>query len=337
MMKRFSGVIFRVLTMFFMALTPAFAQQQPMAFPLDCQAGQSCWIIGYPDLSGDAGVAKDFKCGPGATDNDVFLRLGLPDAGTIPLDMRVLAIDDGVVMDATDGVSDIVASSKANIKAGTPTCGNGVVIKHASGMESVYCHMRRNSIAVESGEQVQKGQTLGVAGQSGIALWPQLGFALRKGGYFLDPITSATIAEGCGMKGTPVMTMPYEFTQYQPVAIVSLGFANGPVSAQAMALGKAVRFAGLNSEEKAINLWGMILGVRKGDRIEIRLRDPRGRTFYYTDILADADAARMPVNAVRERGYSRWRAGLYTGELTVTRKIGVVPYSVSRSVTLEVE
>ena len=67
------------------------------------------------------------------------------------------------------------------------------------------------------------------------------------------------------------------------------------------------------------------------------LRDPRGRTFYYNDVTVDADAARVPVNALRQRGPVNWRRGLYVGEVTVTRKIGITPYSVSRQVSLQVD
>jgi D-3-phosphoglycerate dehydrogenase len=43
-------------------------------------------------------------------------------------------------------------------------CGNGVVIAHEDGWETQYCHMRRGSVAVQPGERVARGQTLGLVG-----------------------------------------------------------------------------------------------------------------------------------------------------------------------------
>lgn len=334
-MQSFSVPIWAVTALFFLGFAPA-GQAEPMSFPLGCIAGENCWIIDYPDLNDQAGVAQDYMCGGSAQDGDVFLRIALPDASSIPVGVPVLAAADGKIADIADGVPDRIIADRTQLQTGTSNCGNGVVIDHGGGMQTAYCHMREKSVRVVRGQSVRKGDILGFAGQSGLALWPQLGFSIHSGGYFVDPISGASTAEGCGLKPRPLIALQDEFMKYQPAAIVSLGFSTTPVSDIDLATGRAPRFAAIDKSEPAITLWGMVLGVHKGDQVEVRLRDPRGRSFYYTKDVANADSARMPINVTRRRGYTNWRTGLYTGDIIVTREVLNKPISVTRMVQVEV-
>lgn len=331
-MKRLTPLFF----LLFLAL-PAPLRASELVFPLLCQPGQSCWIIGYPDLNSAEGVAQDYACGPAAQDGDVFLRIGLPDAASISLHIPVVAAADGTVVDVTDGIPDLAIASRRQLKTGTPNCGNGVVIKHGGGVQTAYCHLREGRVFVKNGQKVRQGDIIGMAGQSGLATWPQLGFAVRTSGYFIDPVTGSSPQEGCGFKPRTRFDLPTQFVSYQPAAIVSMGFANRAMTGDAMALGDATRFAVLNRDEGVINLWGMVLGIHPGDIIESRIRDPRGRTFFYERVVAETAQERLPINAGRARGYAAWRTGTYTGEITVTRRVQNRDESVSRRVTLKVE
>lgn len=332
-MKSFNTAFFLI----FLCFASKTALGQDMAFPLVCEPGSNCWIINYPDINGETGTAQDYTCGPGATDGDSFLRIGLNDASAIPLNVYVLAAADGVVKDVTDGVTDRVIASRADLPTGTLNCGNGLVIDHGMGLQTAYCHLKKNSIAVKKGERVMKGQAIASVGQSGLAAWPQLGFAILKGGYMIDPITGNSTAEGCGFKEHPVISLPPLFMSYQPAAIVSMGFSLDPANRQDMAYGTAPRFAVINREERNINLWAMVLGIHAGDEVDIRIRDPRGRTFQNQSFVADADYDRLPLNVGRTRGYVGWRQGTYVGEVKVTRTVENRPVSVSRQVSVVVE
>lgn len=332
-MKSVYGAIFLI----FLAFAPRSGLAQDMAFPLVCEPGKTCFILSYPDLNAEIGVAQDYACGPGATDGDMFLRIGLTDAASVTLNALVLAAADGTVEDAVDQFGDRAAASKADVPTGTLNCGNGVVIDHGMGLQTAYCHMRKGSIAVKKGDRVIKGQAIGAVGQSGVATWPQLGFAIKKGGYMVDPITGQTQEEGCGFKERPVIALPDAFMSYQPVAIPTMGFSLKPVGRADMARGTALRYASIGREERSINLWAMILNVHKGDEVEIRIRDPRGRTFHHQKITLDEDAERLPVNALRERGYVGWRQGTYTGSVSVTRTVEMRPVTTMRQVSVVVE
>ncbi|NBX66992.1 MAG: M23 family metallopeptidase [Proteobacteria bacterium] len=332
-MKRFTTLFFLV----FLAFGAARAVAQPLMFPLVCDAGQGCFIIGYPDMDKMPDAARDYACGPAASEGDPFLRIGLPDVATLTLGLFAVAADAGRVIDATDGLPDTVASTKSQIRKGTSVCGNGVVIDHGQGMTTAYCHLKRGSIKVKTGDIVEKGTVIGAAGQSGVALWPQLGFSIQKNGFYIDPITGGSPAEGCGFKPRNIVELPEAFKTYQPAAIVNLGFSIGPQISQNVALGKAERFAQIAPSSATINLWGMVLGLKAGDKIKTALADGRGRIFHQQTLVMDKDKDRQLINFSRQRGYAYWRAGTYSGEVVVTRTVNAKEYVIRRSVTVLVE
>ncbi|MBU6235952.1 MAG: M23 family metallopeptidase [Alphaproteobacteria bacterium] len=330
-MKSFSALFILVFL-----LWAAPARADFLAFPLLCEAGSNCFIIGYPDMDEAPDAAKDYACGPATTEGDPFLRIGLSSVAAITLGIGVVAAEDGTVTDAKDGVEDLVVADKSQLKKGTSNCGNGVVIDHGNGFRTAYCHMRKDSIRVQKGEAVHKGQIIGYAGQSGVALWPQLGFSIRKKGYTIDPITNKSPVEGCGFKPRAYMALPEAFREYQPAAIVNIGFADAPQTAMPVAVGKALRLSRIHPSSTNITLWGMIVGAKAGDEINAKMRDPKGRVFQSQDVVLDKDKPRQLININRPRGYAYWSEGLYSGEITLTRTIDGRPYTVRRAVSVEV-
>jgi murein DD-endopeptidase MepM/ murein hydrolase activator NlpD len=63
--------------------------------------------------------------------------------------------------------------------------GNFVVIDHGQGLLSLYLHLSKFS--VKEGDEVQKGQEIGVSGGTGRATGPHLHLAIRWQGVYLDP------------------------------------------------------------------------------------------------------------------------------------------------------
>jgi len=323
-----------LLILVFLAFVPYGAHAQDMAFPLVCEPGVSCFILSYPDMDAASDSARDYACGPSTTEGDPFLRIGLPDVSAIPLNAPVIAAAAGRVKDISDGVADLVISGRAQLKTGSSLCGNGIIIDHGAGLNTSYCHLKRGSLKVKRGQEVVKGQVIAFAGQSGLATWPQLAFSVSSNGFFLDPMTGKTEIEGCGFKPRPIIDVPAPFKAYQPAAIVGMGFSLAPVATVAIATGKAPRFVQINPEEKAINLWALLLGVKRGDAVKATLRDPRGRVFESRDVTIDADTDRQLINVTRTRGFVNWREGVYTGEIEVTRDVEHKPMTVSREVTV---
>ncbi|NPA93879.1 MAG: M23 family metallopeptidase [Thermodesulfobacteria bacterium] len=64
--------------------------------------------------------------------------------------------------------------------------GNTVVIDHGMGLQSLYAHL--SQMAVTVGQRVEKGQTIGITGSTGLAGGDHLHFGMMLGGVFINPI-----------------------------------------------------------------------------------------------------------------------------------------------------
>ncbi len=65
--------------------------------------------------------------------------------------------------------------------------GNCVAIDHGQGLMTLYLHL--SEFKVKEGDQVEKGQLIGLSGGTGRATAPHLHFAVRWQGTYLDPAT----------------------------------------------------------------------------------------------------------------------------------------------------
>ena len=62
--------------------------------------------------------------------------------------------------------------------------GNCVVVDHGMGVQSLYAHL--SSLAVQEGQDVRKGHTLGASGQTGLAGGDHLHFSMLLNGQFVN-------------------------------------------------------------------------------------------------------------------------------------------------------
>jgi len=62
--------------------------------------------------------------------------------------------------------------------------GNTVIVDHGMGVQSLYAHL--SSFAVKEGDAVQKGQTLGASGQTGLAGGDHVHFSMLVNGQFVN-------------------------------------------------------------------------------------------------------------------------------------------------------
>ncbi|KKI93141.1 hypothetical protein WQ54_06325 [Bacillus sp. SA1-12] len=99
----------------------------------------------------------------------------------------------GIDIAAPDGEK-IVSVSAGNVKKSyySDTYGHVVFVEHPEGYETVYAHLSKR--LVSEGEKVQKGQTIGIIGNTGISTGTHLHFELHEGEWTyekehaLDPI-----------------------------------------------------------------------------------------------------------------------------------------------------
>jgi murein DD-endopeptidase MepM/ murein hydrolase activator NlpD len=124
--------------------------------PIPASAGQMLWPV-------QGKIIKDFSSNGEKRGND-GINIAAP-KGT-----PVKAADNGVV-----------ARSGNQLRG----FGNFILIKHASGLMTVYTHL--DTIAVKDNETVQRGQTIGSVGVTGQVKEPQVHFEVRRGKTPIDP------------------------------------------------------------------------------------------------------------------------------------------------------
>lgn len=159
-----------------LTLLPAAAAAQ-YRHPSSCQDG-CMTVTAYRDHGG----RTDWNCGGitygghGGTDFGIYGGWGAVDEGR-----EVLAVADGVVVEAHDGEFDRCSTGDC---PGGGGFGNYVAIQHADGVITYYGHQRQGSIAVGVGDSVVCGQHIGFIASSGYSTGPHLHFEPRAGGGF---------------------------------------------------------------------------------------------------------------------------------------------------------
>ena len=83
----------------------------------------------------------------------------------------------GVVVRVVDGIDDNEPVGWIRLRSRLAE-GNHVVVKHATGVYSLYAHLRKGSIKVRPGDRVEAGQIIAEAGNSGMSTAPHLHFQL---------------------------------------------------------------------------------------------------------------------------------------------------------------
>ena len=175
-----------VLTLLiFLCAAPALALE--LALPVACTVGGDCWVQQYVDHDAGAG-STDYACGVASYDGHDGTDIRVLHTG---VDVAVLAAAAGRVKAVRDGVVDRLVKSPADLAAVAKfQCGNGVVIIHEDGWETQYCHLRKGSVSVKTGDVIGAGDQLGLIGFSGEAAFPHVHVTVRKDGKVVDPFSA---------------------------------------------------------------------------------------------------------------------------------------------------
>lgn len=116
-----------------------------------------------------------------------YTRVSSPYGMRIHPIYKVKKMHTGIDIDAPSGAKIIAANSGKVILAGwNGGYGNCVIIDHGSGLATLYGH--QSKILVSVGEKVQKGETIGKVGSTGLSTGPHLHFEVRKNGSTTNPI-----------------------------------------------------------------------------------------------------------------------------------------------------
>ena len=119
------------------------------------------------------------------------------------------ACDEGTPITASrDGVVWSVRSD-SNMSCPDPECvddANYVILDHGDGTYSSYFHLQHKGVTVEPGDQVCRGQVIGLCGDTGYASGPHLHFSVLNPHWTTVPVNFVELRDG----GGPGVALPRE-------------------------------------------------------------------------------------------------------------------------------
>ncbi|MCG6901318.1 MAG: M23 family metallopeptidase, partial [Rhodobacter sp.] len=219
----------------------------------------------------------------------------------------------GVVRAMRDGMPDIPFTDPDAPDLTDRSCGNAVIIDHAGGWQTRYCHLRRDSVLVRSGDSVAAGTPIGQVGLSGKTEFEHLHVSVHHDGQVVDPFQPGEAAT-CGETGETLWSVP---VPYLPGGLIAAGFAAEVPEFRQIKSGTAHRDS-LPATAPALVLWGHMFGSRPGDLLRFDITGETGTVLSRTFQL-DRTQARLFRATGRKRGAAPWTAGPYTGIVRLIR------------------
>ncbi len=288
-----------------------------LGLPIDCKLGHECFVQQMPDVDrGDS--LLDPLCGQATYQGHTGWDIRLRSLSDIAQDVPVIAVADGTVSRLRDGVPDqIFEAANDRLRLKDKECGNGIVIDHAGGLSSQYCHLKNGSLSVRSGTHVRKGERIGAIGSSGVAEFPHVHLSVRLDGKLVEPLTGKPLGQEthvCGDLSASLLDAASRQALVHPtVAILDVGLAAAPPE-----LTNLVRAGGpplATARSGATVAWLWAINVDEGSRFRIRLVGP-GEVF-----LIDHTTNALPRRKANYLAYVGRKTGVKSGAYHLTVEI----------------
>jgi hypothetical protein len=292
-----------------------------LLWPLDCRPGETCWVQNFFDHDLGPG-RRDYACGSVSYDGHDGTDIRLRNLAAMRAGVAVLAAAPGTINSVRDGVADVSIRTGGAAAVKGRECGNGVLIEHARGWQTQYCHMRRGSITVRPGQRVAAGERLGQVGLSGETEFPHLHLSVRVNGTEVDPFAYGA-APGACRSGRSLWSLSARAQVYRSPQMIEAGFTDGPVSDAALAEGAAGK--ALRRASSAVVAYVHAIGLEAGDIQELRVVAPGGRELARNAVPAlDQPKVTYRLFAGSKANAGAWPAGDYAAEYVVRRGGAVV-------------
>ncbi|MBT6095020.1 MAG: M23 family metallopeptidase [Rhodospirillaceae bacterium] len=323
--QQFGGYLRGLVMISGLMAGPAWADAETrpkLSLPIACDMGKDCWLVNLVDLDSGPG-RRDYRCGKQTYDGHKGVDIAVRDVAAMKSGVSVVASASGVVKGVRDGMPDRIPDDRFRRQFRHLYCGNGLVITHKGGWETQYCHLRRGSVAVKSGERVERGQKLGFVGHSGMAEFPHVHLSVRRAGKVVDPFLGdqAKLPAICAAGPGALWTKAAARKLAAPTtALFNGGFAAAKPKAQAIRKG-LYKAKALSRRSPVLILWIEAWWVRKGDQLDLKIIGPDGETVVtHTSQLPKLQARRMAFAGRKKKGLF-WPGGTYTGEAVLTRNV----------------
>lgn len=319
-MIRSAALFFFCLLLTVFTATPLLAAAPQLILPAACSPGTDCWVVNHVDMNPAKDQAADFTCGPRTYDGHEGTDFGLKDRKAITAGISVLAAAPGKILRVRDAMADAQPTQQQidQYLAANKGCGNGVLVDHGDGWQSIYCHLKSGSIIVKPDDTVTAGQKLAEIGQSGAAEFPHVHFGLFHNNRTIDPFSGAFADEGCGKTKGPMWLYGISL-DYEPLAIFVTGFAAGVPDFEKIKEDSTAPDQ-IAPNAPALTFWAGLFGMRPGDEIILRITAPDGSVFA-ENTLSQKDEKSRQFYYVGKRVTGVLQTGPYKGSVTISRAI----------------
>ncbi len=253
--------------------TPAIITAQAVYhLPIDAGQPHVDWFIGsYVDVDKRAGFAADFMGGfmtyDGHKGTDFFIR----DLAHMETGVPVLAARSGTVVELHDGENDLDRDGKSQQS-------NYIKIVHDDESFAYYSHLKRDSLLVALGQEVEVGQPLALVGNSGLSSpHPHLHFEVHAAdGRILD-----IFSEQAAAFDSTYPHEPFVFT-------AGITDRNDPYIFANLSRYTPAHYSTLSCTESPY-IWYKVVRMGQNDRLRTILIFPNGSAKELTPIIADQD------------------------------------------------
>jgi peptidase M23-like protein len=280
--------------------------------------GSTCFVQNYVDHH-HGGESRDYQCGSRTYDGHDGTDIRLQDLAAQRAGVDVLAAASGRVVGARDGMADVSVRVIEKAAIAGKECGNGVVLEHENGWRTQYCHMAKGSIRVKPGDQVARGQAIGLIGLSGDTEFPHLHITVRQAASVVDPFAFGASLDSC-KEGRPIWTgMPSDQLQYRPREILNYGFSAVAPTMELIESGE-VKSHLPSGQSDALAAYVRVIGLQQGDVQALSIAGPDGGVFSENASSAlENNKAQYFISTGRKRKTSTWPKGTYTATYRLTR------------------
>lgn len=324
-MSRRRGAFIRAATVFgaavFLAAVPVGAQEPPLSLslPIDCTPGVDCWAINHVDLDPGKG-RRDFRCLAMTYDGHKGTDIALANDGRLADDVPVLAAAPGKVVGTRDAMADVNARATGFTAVKGRECGNGVRVDHGGGWATQYCHMKRGSIRVRTGDTIERGQVLGAVGLSGATEFLHVHLSVSKDGTVLDPYRGVAGGPECGAGDVPLWDTATRtaLLAAAPPVLLDAGLAGRQLTKEDAASGSQSP-ATIPARAPVLVLWLRAAGVEPGDSARVTITRPDGSTFFDDTITAKKRRILFFRFVGRKNRGGAWPTGEWRGRVSLAR------------------
>jgi hypothetical protein len=308
-----------------------------LSLPIACVPGETCFIQSEVDLDPGPG-ARDYRCGSATYDGHKGVDFRLRSAAAARQGVAVLAAADGVVKRMRDGMEDVFVTAATRAEVTRRGCGNSVLVDHGGGWQTVYCHMRKGSLAVRPGAHVSRGQRMGDVGYSGLAEFAHVHFMVMHDGAIVDPESGLRVGETClsANAAAPPGTLWDEAAAkafaYRNGEFIGAGFSARQLSPDELETDHSV--VPPTPASDALLFYARLINLRAGDRIGLSVSGPGGFAITHASQPLERNKATYVAFAGRPLRASRWPSGNYEGQAELIRNGQVIARSPVARLTL---